>query len=358
MRFTVSFFFLIFISSLFAQSNHNNISFSEYVYDFSYINEIDGEVEHTFHFINKGKEPFSILEVVSECGCTVPLYTEGMVQPGDSGVVKAIFNPQEPVGKEFDKTLTVRVTNDTALIKIKGHIIPIERAVEEAVFTKRMGDTWFRSSYFQFGKMTNNKVYTKEFDFYNSSTDSLGLSSDSIPDFLMITMEPKIVAPKTVGLIKIQYDPKKKNDYGYFTDDIELTSTEDTLAVKKMHISGNIAEYFPDSLDLEQAPKAVQTTEAKVNLGTIMIDTPKQASFKLKNEGKEVLIIRKISSPCSCISVDATSGLEIQPGEEATFDATFDGAGRRKGNVSKSFYLYVNDPVNSILKFTIKATVK
>ena len=350
--------FLLLTVCLFAQSNRSNISFKEYEHNFNYIYEIDGKVEHTFHFVNKGKEAFSIIEVISECGCTVPLYTEGTLQPGDSGVVIAVFDPEEPIDKEFNKQLTVRVTNDTALIKIKGHIIPIERPTEESMFLEKIGDTWFRSSYFQFGKMTNNRVYTKTFDFYNAGIDSLILVADSLPNFLSMSITPEVIAPKSLGKIEIQYDALKKDDYGYVTDELTLKSTEDSLAIKTMFISGNIAEYFSDTLDIEKAPRAVIVSPEIVNLGTVLKNTPKEAFFTIKNEGKDTLFIRKISSPCTCIKVESLSGFEIKAGEEMVFKAIFDARGRRKGNALKFFYVYVNDSKNSILKLGIKATIK
>jgi hypothetical protein len=340
------------------QSNHSNISFDEYVYDFKYINEKDGEVEHVFHFVNKGEVPFSIIEVISECGCTVPVYTEGVLHPGDSGTVKAIFNPEAPINKEFNKYLTIRVTNDTALIKIKGHIIPFVRPKEVSMFTEKIGDTWFRASFFQFGKMTNNSVYVEKFDVYNTGDDSLSLTTDTLPDYLTVSFHPEIIAPKSFGEIELSFDAAKKDDYGYFTEGFILMSNEDTLAIKNMSISGNIAEYFSDTVDLETAPKAVLGSPATVNLATVLISTPKAASFIVKNEGEEVLVIRKISSPCSCIQVEILSGTEIKPGEEVTLKATLNGRGRKKGNISKPFYIYVNDPVKPILQFGIKAYLK
>ena len=350
--------FLLLTVCLFAQSNRSNISFMEYQHNFNYIYEIDGKVEHTFHFVNKGKEPFSIIEVISECGCTAPLYTEGTLQPGDTGVVIAVFDPVEPIDKEFNKQLTVRVTNDTALIKIKGHIIPIERPTEESMFLKKMGNTWFRSSYFQFGKMTNNRVYTKTFDFYNAGVDSLIIVPDSLPIFLSMSITPEVIAPKSLGQIEIQYDAVKKDDYGYVTEEVILKSTEDSLAIKTMFISGNIAEYFTDTFDIEKAPKAVIISPEVVNLGTVLTNTPKEALFTIKNEGKGILFVRKISSPCTCIEVENLSGFQIKAGEEIVVKAIFDARGRRKGNVSKFFYVYVNDSKNSIVKLGIKATIK
>ena len=125
-----------------------------------------------------------------------------------------------------------------------------------------------------------------------------------------------------------------------------------------MFVSGNIAEYFSDTIDLEQAPKAIITSSATVELGTILISKPKETIFTIKNEGKEVMKIRKIISSCSCIQAESLTGIEIQSGEEAQIKAVFNGEGRRKGNVSKSLYVYVNDPRNSILRFRLKGYLK
>ena len=166
------------------------------------------------------------------------------------------------------------------------------------MFTKKIGSTWFRSVYFQFGKMTNNQTFVKSFDYYNAGLDSVSLFIDSLPDFLKITVVPLVLGPKEIGLIEIEYDAQKRNDYGYVQDAFQFVSNEDTLAVKDMFVSGNIAEYFSDTIDLEQAPKAIITSSATVELGTILISKPKETIFTIKNEGKEVMKIRIIKTYC------------------------------------------------------------
>lgn len=346
---------LFVVGQSFTQSKHKNISFEEYEYDFEYIMEVDGEVAHTFQFVNKGTVPFSIVEVVSECGCTASEYTIDTLQPKDSGVVKVTFNPENLIANEFNKFLKVRVTNDTATLKIKGHVIPLDLPTSETMFTKRIGNTWFRSSYFQFGKMTNDKPFTKEFDFYNGGQDSIALSLVQSPEHLAVTIAPEVVAPSAIGKVTITYDTEKKNDYGYVIDSLFFKTGEDTLAVKNMVVSGNIAEYFPDDINLEEAPKVEFSSPTTVQLGTIVREKSKTATFKFTNTGKDTLMIRKISSPCTCVEAESVTGMEVKPGEEAEIKAVLSRGNRKKGNSSKPLYIYVNDPRNPIITFTLKA---
>lgn len=63
-----------------------------------------------FKFTNVGTETLNILDVRSTCGCTVPELTKTDYQPGESGVITVIFNPENRVGNQVK---TINVTTDS-----------------------------------------------------------------------------------------------------------------------------------------------------------------------------------------------------------------------------------------------------
>jgi hypothetical protein len=111
-----------------AKSTIQGIGVMEFIYDvhnFRSISEKGGLVFHDFKFINLGKGPINITDVITSCGCTQSNWTRTPIKPGDTGVVRATFDPNGRVG-EFEKTLTVVSDGspNSYAIRIKGHVYP------------------------------------------------------------------------------------------------------------------------------------------------------------------------------------------------------------------------------------------
>jgi Protein of unknown function (DUF1573). len=74
------------------------LHFDATVWNFSHIREAEGKVSHTFHFTNVHTSPIVIEEVISTCGCTVPVYSKQPVRPGGTGTVTVTFDPKGRTG--------------------------------------------------------------------------------------------------------------------------------------------------------------------------------------------------------------------------------------------------------------------
>lgn len=67
----------------------------------------DGEkVEYNFRFKNSGLKPLIITNATASCGCTVPQKPEMPVLPGDTGIIKVVFDSKGRIGSTH-KTVTV-----------------------------------------------------------------------------------------------------------------------------------------------------------------------------------------------------------------------------------------------------------
>jgi hypothetical protein len=75
------------------------------VYDFGKIEE-GQKVVYNYRFKNTGKKPLVIAAAHASCGCTVPEKPEEPVQPGETGVLKVVFNTASRPGPAH-KTITV-----------------------------------------------------------------------------------------------------------------------------------------------------------------------------------------------------------------------------------------------------------
>lgn len=111
---------------LFAQEKQkatsDSIVFVNTTHDYGTIKQgSDGNYE--FKFTNKAKEPLTLSNVQSSCGCTVPEWPKEPILGGKTGVIKVKYNTNS-MGS-FTKTITVtsNAKNPTVVLTIKGNVI-------------------------------------------------------------------------------------------------------------------------------------------------------------------------------------------------------------------------------------------
>ena len=70
------------------------LRFDTTTWNFGNIQEVEGKVSHTFHFTNIHTSPVVIEEVISTCGCAIPVYSKQPVKPGHTGTITVTFDPK------------------------------------------------------------------------------------------------------------------------------------------------------------------------------------------------------------------------------------------------------------------------
>ncbi|UXX79281.1 DUF1573 domain-containing protein [Reichenbachiella carrageenanivorans] len=355
-KYTFFSLFLFSVNLLLAQEK-GRLEFLEREYDFGEIQEEDGLAIHEFEFENKGTAPLVISNVRASCGCTTPGWSKEPVMPGERGFVKAQYNPRNRPGN-FRKSLTITTNGDPAVVNafIQGKVIPKVKSLEEQM-TVKVGNARFKNRSVNMGRITTEKPVEKSFDIYNDSKDSLViLESYDAPDFIKLTFEPQVLAPKQVGKVVIDYNPVYKDNLGYNNHGIQFYTNEANAAAKKINVIATISEYFAPLSDAElaKAPK-MAITDRLQDLGRVSEGSKTIAEFVLTNHGQSALEIRKVKSNCACFVADLPK-TEIKPGKSVTLKGTFDATGR-KGNQNKSITIYSNDPKDPMQVVSIKASI-
>lgn len=85
------------------------IQFQKNLHDFGDIWDHE-KAEHKFVFTNVGTETLVITDVRSTCGCTVPELVKKDYEPGESGEITVIFNPENRANRQRK---TINVTTDS-----------------------------------------------------------------------------------------------------------------------------------------------------------------------------------------------------------------------------------------------------
>jgi hypothetical protein len=103
------------------------VSFDTTTYDFGSV-PVNTHVEHDFVMTNKGKSDLYVRKLNASCGCTAAQPSKTIIAPGESTVIKVVFNTQGRNGSE-KKAITV-ITNDPRQSKT---ILWIKAFVENAI---------------------------------------------------------------------------------------------------------------------------------------------------------------------------------------------------------------------------------
>ncbi len=81
-------------------------------------------VDYEFRFTNKGKTPLIISTATGNSGCIVPSYPNEPIAPGQSAVIRVVFNTTGRAGPQ-DKCVTVtsNASEPTIVLHIRGVVI-------------------------------------------------------------------------------------------------------------------------------------------------------------------------------------------------------------------------------------------
>ena len=358
------FFLLSFSVKNFAQEkngavNSSRIGFEKTVHDFGNIKEENGKVSYEFKFTNTTGSPITISTVHASCGCTTPSWTRSAIEPGMSGYVKALYDPLNRPNA-FTKTLSVSysIGNSAAveILTIKGTVLPKIKTASD-LFPVKNGNLRFASDYLNLYNINTKEPISKEFKMYNDGNKRINFITPSkLPEHLKVKITPVALNPKDTGYIKITYDAKAKNDFGYVYDMLEIT-TDDSSAIKKLYVIANISEYFPpmskeDSLKMPR----LSLDRSTHNFGSMKQGDVVSTNFVMTNNGKSDLKIYKTKASCGCTVSEPEKTL-LKSGEKTNLKVTFNSAGKA-GQDSKSVTIFSNDPSYPEALVVIKSDIQ
>jgi hypothetical protein len=99
----------------------------------------------------------------------------------------------------------------------------------------------------------------------------------------------------------------------------------------------------------------LQVTEPTFNFGEVFQGDKVLHVFEFVNQGDEPLLVDRVTSSCGCTAV-LVSEKNLAPGSKGEIQANFDSS-RFNGSVSKTIYLYTNDPVRPVMQLHILGKV-
>lgn len=107
-------------------SSHDTTSVKmiDSVYNFGKVT--DGEnVVFSYRFTNTGTKPLVISNATASCGCTIPEKPQEPLQPGESSVIKVVFNSSGRVGPVHKEINVVsNAQPEFPVLQLIGEVLP------------------------------------------------------------------------------------------------------------------------------------------------------------------------------------------------------------------------------------------
>jgi hypothetical protein len=369
----LSFMFALVATVAYAQPK---IQFTKTKHAFGTIKEEGGLAQVTFSFKNTGNKPLKLTNVRASCGCTTPTWTKAEIKPGGTGMVKAAFNPMGRVGK-FNKTITVSSNAQPAIavLQISGQVTPRKKGPKDW-YPVVLGNLRFKSNTVWFGDIMHNSKKTEKSTYiYNNGTEpiKINLEATKLPKHVRLTsvFEAKVgdtklakakkrkvrkevtIKPNQVLGFTFAYDATLKNDWDYAYDSFMLVTNDKKMPQKRMSVAGYIKENFSKKALLN--PPVAKFDKTTHSFGTIKQNARVSTTFKISNEGKSTLHIRKTKASCGCTATRPKKKV-LAPGESTTIDVTYS-SGTSKGRIHKSVTVITNDPKKSKTVLSITADI-
>lgn len=332
----------------------NVIELDKTVHDFGDFLVSEGPQKCSFSLKNISKEPVSILEVITSCGCTDAEWTRTEIKPGESGTISATYkNEDGPF--PFDKTLTVYLSNPKKplLLRLRGVVHEKPVSLEEAFGAYRVGALGMKGDTFKVGNMEQGESRSDQTTVANLGTAPLTVSFRDVSKDLSLSLsENPIPAGKTATMtFTVRSDRGKWGRNEYYA-----TPVVGGKAGKKLTFWAITKENFA-SWTQEQKDSASKPIfdESTYSFGVIQKGVPVEAKFEFSNKGKSAFKCYKADSD---YPVKISPIPELGPGETGSFTVSFETSDMQKGEVTVLISLTTNSPLRPIINLFVVGDLK
>lgn len=357
MKLVVAFLLSVCLGNVVNAQQAEPLLFREKIHDFGEILETGGNADYEFVFTNNAARPVKVISVQASCGCTTPDWSRETIAVGKTGFVKASFDPRGKPGF-FNKSLTISTDLDgnSITLQIKGQVVAAAKSAED-IYSSESGHLRLKSNSFNAGKVYINKEpAVSEYEIYNSANKTIHFSKSISPSYITI-ITPDSLSPKTKGKLRVVYNAKAKNQYGFASDNVELVTDDEESPRKSFPVYATIEEYFPTltSEELAKSP-ALKVDLLTLDLGRTKPGNNLSGNVRIKNTGKKELEIHALQPNCNCLSVQSDK-MKLKPGEESVLFIALNPQGRI-GTLQKAITIYSNDPKNPVQRLTLTAYIE
>lgn len=346
-------FLLTVLMPLWAFSQKPVIEFKATSHNFGTVSESGGKVSHTFTFKNTGETPLILTNVRAGCSCSVPKWSRAPIAPGATGNIEVAFDPRSRPGS-FVKSITVNSnsTKPTISLTIRGNVSRKAASPFDG-YKHDFGVVKTVSNSVNLGNILHSKQVNRSIPIINSGKETVEMSVKTSSTAITVSVTPVSLKKGEKGSIQLSYDPAKRDDWGFVTD--QLTVFENGAEKGKIQVTATISEDFSAyNNNFEKAP-VMTLKEVEATLSDLEPNKEYKHNFYIENSGETELIIRKIKPSNSTTIVEIAKNV-IKPGKKVKATMTF-----KTGNTKKKTEIVQftsNAPQTPIVMYKLISTLK
>ncbi len=341
-NFILSVFFAAAVLPAFADGD---VRWLQTVYDFGAFREDGEKAEAVFKMVNDGAEPVSIISAKATCGCTVPYFDQEPVAPGDTALVRVVYDPEGRPGR-FEKQVYVRTSASAERQKlvIKGVVIGTERTVGH-FYPVDAGKLKLRNGLAMLGRVRAGRSKSEFLTGYNHSDDTIRPVFASVPPYISVKCKPEAVGPGDLATIEFYFNAAQCGLWGIVSDSVQVAANagDQMLWIPVVAIvEEDFSELTPKQM--ADAP-ALSMASDRIDLDPVPLGstTPIEHRIKITNTGRDPLIIRRAYSQDAAVTVKAPDG-KIKGGKDAEIVVTYDPTAQPEGLINTKLLIISNDP--------------
>ena len=224
-------------------------------------------------------------------------------------------------------------------------------------FPHERGGIKFSEQHISFGKVLAGEPVQDTLYLYNPTEKTVECRFQDRADWIRVIPEHLYIQSGDTVRVYVRLLTGRCDKYGKFQQQIGfLSHLSGTSWNPPLLVSGEVLENFSGLTEEEKemAPK-ITLDATEYDFGDLQQEQQVAHVFRIANEGKRDLIIRRIEATCGCTAVVPESRV-IRPGESKELKVTFHTADRH-GKQLKTIHVISNDYRRPSTILRIKANV-
>ncbi len=349
---------ILMLSSLLAVSaSAQKISTQHQLVDCGQV-EFRKPVAAEFLMKNDGDRPLVINQVLKSCGCTSVEYPKTSVAPGDSFLVKTVYDAKQMGTFHKQICLYSNASEEPFILSMRGRVV--DNIVNFAGnYDAMLGEIKADVQEVEFDDVNRGDRPVQRIHIFNPTEQTMEPVVMHLPNYLQAAVSPSKVAPHRSAEITLVLDSKKLRDFGLNQTSVYLGERPgDKIAPEKeIVVSAVLLPSFEDMTTEQKAlaPK-IELSTTNLDLGSFNGKKKLKGEILIANKGKSELDIRSMQMFTMGLQVQLKKS-KIQPGETVKMKVTVVAAELKKSRAKHPRILMItNDPENA--KVVIKLNVK
>lgn len=310
-----------------------------------------------FQMKNEGSKPLVIQKVLKSCGCTSVDYPKGSIAPGESFVVKAIYDAKQ-MGT-FNKQVGIysNASDKPFMLLMRGKVVDNVTSFA-GKYDQMLGDIKADNVEVEFDDVNRGDRPVQRIHIFNPTDKTMEPVIMHLPNYLQAVVSPSKVAPHHAAEISFTLDSKRLRDFGLNQTSVYLGERpgDKISSDKEIVISAVLLPDF-DNMTAQQkalAPKMEMSTTT-LDLGNFNGKKKLKGELLITNMGKRELDIRSMQMFTLGLQVQLKKS-KIAPGETVKLKVTAVADELKKSRAKTPRILMItNDPDHAKVTIRVKA---